>query len=207
MKTINLGLISYQDAYSKQLHIVEDVKNGAEETLIICSHPPVVTLGKKADPEEIRFWKGEVVQIERGGRSTYHGPNQVIIYPVVDLARHGQNLSGYLEVLENSMIVVLNSLGLKATGNPDRGNPDLTGIWINGLKIASIGIAVKRWVTYHGLALNLDHDPHAFQGINPCGKDASIMTSLEALLGKKVDRSTFEKTLSEELVMNLEKLK
>lgn len=207
MRIENLGLTHYQDTYQFQLEKVEEVKNGAEEILIVCSHHPVVTLGKKTDPQEIASWKGETIQIERGGKSTFHGPNQVIIYPIIDLNRHGQNLAGYLEILENSMIETLKEYSVESAGNPDRGNPDLTGIWVGSNKIASIGIAVKRWVTFHGLALNLDFDPNAFMGINPCGKDASIMTSLESVLGKKVDRFSFEKLLSQTLITKLSSLK
>lgn len=206
MKILNLGLSSYQTVYQIQLQKVEEVRMGGEDTLIVCSHPPIVTLGKKTQSYEYQFWKGETLQIERGGRSTYHGPNQVIIYPILDLNRHGQNLSGFLEAMENSMIDVLKKYDLHATGNPDRGNPDLTGIWIGPRKIASIGIAVKRWVTYHGLALNLNQDPDAFLGINPCGKESSIMTNLELELGHKVERSSFESQLCQILIQRFQNL-
>ncbi|PIP93934.1 MAG: lipoyl(octanoyl) transferase [Bdellovibrio sp. CG12_big_fil_rev_8_21_14_0_65_39_13] len=206
MKILNLGLLPYQSVYQTQLENVEAVRAGAEDTLIVCSHPPIVTLGKKTQADEHQFWTGQTLQIERGGRSTYHGPNQVIIYPILNLNRYQQNLSGFLEAMENSMIEVLKQFDLQATGNPDRGNPDLTGIWVGPRKIASIGIAVKRWVTYHGLALNLEHDPLAFQGINPCGKDSSIMTSLEQEIGQKVERSSFEAQLCQILIQRFQEM-
>lgn len=210
MKILNLGLIDYRKAYETQLEEVEKVRTGGEETLIICSHPPVVTLGKKSTPEDILGWQGQIEEIERGGKATYHGPGQVVIYPIIDLKRHGQNLSGFLEAMEGSMIDVLRPYELAAKGNEERGKPDYTGVWVEtGLgmkKIASIGIAVKRWITFHGLAFNLDFDPLAFSGINPCGFTTSTMTNLETLLGKKVERSTFENQLCEILISKLANL-
>ncbi len=210
MKILNLGLIDYKEAYQIQLQEVDKVRLGGEETLIICSHPPVVTLGKKSSSEDLLGWKGQVEEIERGGKATYHGPGQVVIYPILNLKQHGQNLSGFLEAMENSMIEVLSFYGLQARGNEERGKPDYTGVWVEtqfGLKkIASIGIAIKRWITFHGLALNLDFDPLAFSGINPCGFTTNTMTNLETLKNEKVDRSTFENHLSKILIVKFNDL-
>lgn len=207
MKILNLGLIDYKKAYDLQLKEVERVRNGGDETLIICSHPSIVTLGKRSTPADILGWQGKIEKIERGGKATYHGPGQVVIYPIINLKKHGQNLAGFLEGLEQAMIDVLGPYKLKAKGNEERGKPDYTGVWVEtdiGMKkIASIGIAVKRWITFHGLAFNLDFDPLAFSGINPCGFTTSTMTNLETLLGKKVERSTFENQLSEILISKL----
>ena len=203
MKVLNLGLIDYRKAYETQLKTVEEVRQGQEETLIICSHPSVVTLGKKSTSSDILGWEGPIEEIERGGKATYHGPGQVVIYPILDLKRHNQNLSGFLEAMEKSMIDTLSFFELSAEGNQERGKPDYTGVWVRTelgkKKIASIGIAVKRWITFHGLAFNLYHDPLAFSGINPCGFSTNSMTNLETLLNKKVDRSTFENLLIENL--------
>lgn len=210
MKRLNLGLIDYLEAYNIQKEIVEKVKNEhEEETLIICSHPPVVTLGKKSTPEDLIGWEGPVYNIERGGQATYHGPGQVVMYPILDLKVRGQNIAGYLEAMEQSMIEVLGSLGLPATGNSERGKPDYTGVWLQltpPKKIASIGVAVKRWITFHGLALNLYHDDHAFRGINPCGFSTDTMIDLETVLKKKLDRSSFEEQLSSALILAFSKL-
>jgi lipoyl(octanoyl) transferase len=204
MRKINLGKINYKDAYQIQLEEVENIRSGAEEAIILCSHNPVVTLGKKSGPQDILGWQGSIEQIERGGKATYHGPGQVIIYPILDLKRHNQNLSGFLESLEQGMIEVLKLYGIHGHGNQDRGTPDYTGVWVEtelGLKkMASIGIAVKRWITFHGLALNLYSDDLAFRGIQPCGFSTNTMTNLESLIAEKVDRSTFENQLSEILI-------
>jgi len=210
MRILNLGLIDYKKAYDLQLEVVEKVRSAGEETLIICSHPPIVTLGKKSTPADILGWQGNIEKIERGGKATYHGPGQVVIYPVIDLKKHDQNLAGFLEAMEQSMIDVLKTYELAAKGNEQRGKPDYTGVWVEtemGMKkIASIGIAVRRWITFHGLAFNLDFDSLAFSGINPCGFSTSIMTNLETLLGKKVERSTFENQLSEILISKFNNL-
>ena len=210
MNIINLGLIDYKEAYQRQLSEVEKVRTGRDEVLLVCSHPPVVTLGKKSAPEDVLGWQGRLETIERGGKATYHGPGQVVIYPILDLKRHGQNLSGYLEAMEEGMIEALSFYGLKAKGNEDRGRPDYTGVWVEtelGLKkIASIGIAVKKWITFHGLALNLYSDPLAFSGIKPCGFTTHTMTNLEALKNEKVDRTTFENQLSHILVKKFSSL-
>lgn len=200
MDVINLGLIDYQEAYQKQLEFVQEVLEGSGDKLIVCSHPSVVTLGKKSTGDDLKGWQGQTYTIERGGQATYHGPGQVIIYPVINLKHYGQNLAGFLEALEHSMIRTLNHYKVEAKGNQERGKPDYTGVWVGQQKIASIGIAVKRWVTYHGLALNLYKDEQAFQGINPCGFSSDTMTSLEHLLGEKVDRKSFEEQLTNYLI-------
>lgn len=200
MKVKNLGLVSYQEAYEIQKSYVEQVLGGNEEVILVCSHPSVVTLGKKSKQEDIQDWQGEVVQTERGGQATYHGPGQIIIYPILNLKNHHQNLSGFLAAMEESMISILKELELDASGNPNRGEPEYTGVWVGPYKVASIGVAVKRWVTYHGLALNVFNDPLAFKGINPCGFSSSTMTSMETLLKHdKLCRKNLEDMLVGEL--------
>ncbi len=210
MRIINLGLIDYKQAYDIQRAEVEKVATGGQGALIICSHLPIVTLGKKSTPEDILGWTGPIEKIERGGKATYHGPGQVVIYPIVDLKQHGQNISGFLEAMEQSMIDVLKQFGLAAKGNEERGKPDYTGVWVETQfgpkKIASIGIAIKRWITFHGLAFNLDFDPLAFSGINPCGFTTSTMTNLETLRGEKVERTTFENQLAQILISRFKEL-
>lgn len=208
MQIINLGQIPYQQAHKIQLETVQAVIDGAEDTLIICHHPPVVTLGRKSVfANSITGWSGEIVEIERGGQATYHGPSQTVIYPIINLKNKGQNIAGFLAALEDSMVTCVAKYGIKATGNPNRGNPELTGLWVKDRKLASIGVAVKRWVTYHGLALNIYHDPNAFQGINPCGLNTNQMTDLETLLEKKIQREEIERSLSEYLTREIEILK
>lgn len=220
LRILNVGLRPYEEVYELQKETVEKVKDGDDETLIICSHPPVVTLGKKSRPEDLQGWQGDIVSIERGGKATYHGPGQIVIYPILNLKKRGQNIAGFLEVMEQSMVKVLKDLGLEASGNMERGKPDYTGVWVKGnsgyptQKIASIGVAVSRWVTYHGLAFNLEKDPLAFTGISPCGFTTETMTSLEDLglrpgspvFDTKPNRKKVEESLIAELQDGFSKL-
>lgn len=196
MELINLGEILYKDALDIQIDFVEKVRTGESgEVILICSHPPVVTLGRKTRPSDLIDWKGAVYEVSRGGRATYHGPGQVVVYPILNLEKRGHDIYKYLRLLEKSIVKTLKDLGVDAIGDPDS-----TGVWCNGKKMASIGVALKRWVTYHGLAFNLESDPMAFQGINPCGMGHSTMISLENLLGEKIERSFFEKKLEQNLL-------
>ena len=111
----------------------------------------------------------------------------MVVYPILDLSKRGNDIYKYLRYLEKSIVKVLADIDVDA-----KGDPDSTGVWCGPKKIASIGVAVKRWITYHGLAFNLFSDPVAFSGINPCGMDQSTMTSLEDLLGFEIDRDYFE---------------
>lgn len=213
LEVLNIGLTPYREAYDLQLEKVAEAKEGKGEFLIVCSHPPVVTLGKKSRPQDIQGWSGPIEEIERGGKATYHGPGQIVIYPIIDLKKRGQDIAGFLEVMESSMISVLKEIGLEARGNDERGKPDFTGVWLRGSqpkKIASIGVAVSRWITYHGLAFNLEEDPLAFTGISPCGFTTDTMTCLDKVLkeqGKtQVKRSDIERSLITELSFGFSKL-
>ena len=141
-------------------------------------------------------WKGEVHQVSRGGEATYHGPGQVVVYPIINLKRRECDIGRLLRGIESSLISTLKNWNVES--EPAGTTP--TGVWVDGKKVASIGIAVRRWVTYHGLALNLYADDLAFQGITPCGFPSSTMISLEEILGKKVARKEFEDVLCDELV-------
>ena len=202
------GLITYEEATNRQLALVERVKNNdIKDTIVYCTHPPVVTLGRASKPEDISGWTGEVHEISRGGRATYHGPSQLVIYPIVSLDRdsreflHRRDVHAYLRCLESSLVRAMKSYGLEAEAKTvaaaDEDSPNMTGVWVGKKKLASIGVAVRSWVTYHGIALNVDNDPEAFKGIRPCGFDQSIMTSMEELLGKPVDRSDLRLRMTE----------
>jgi len=195
------GLIDYKTALNKQLALVEKVAEKKSQNanhhanhpgfLIFCTHPHIVTLGRQTQPTDVFAWAGESVEISRGGRATYHGPSQLVIYPILNLkkARAGrgpQEIRGYLRALELTIIETLKEYSVNAKAE----SAD-TGVWVGSKKIASLGIAVKKWVTYHGAAINLDNDPLAFQGLNPCGFKSSTMICLETLLGKKINREEF----------------
>ncbi len=198
----NWSNINYSQAHKKQLdYLHQRINEEISDTIIICSHPPVVTLGKKSEKkEDIVNYSGELFEIERGGRATYHGPGQVVIYPILNIKEKKYGISGLLKALEQATIACLKTYNIDAKGNNQRGNEKLTGVWVDGKKIASIGIAVKRWVSYHGIAINLYHDPQAFKGISPCGYNNSIMTSIEEIIGHKVNRESFEKSIIKQLI-------
>lgn len=210
MQFIDWGLVPYRE--SDQLALVEQIASGKQpNTVVFCSHPPVVTLGRKSDrAADLCGWNGEVVEVRRGGKATYHGPSQVIVYPLFNLENPSARFSrhdvmGLISYLEDVTVAVLKSLNIlgvpgsafrrklanhsseiaKPSGTADQ---LMTGVWIGEKKICSIGIAVSKWVSFHGLALNLDEDDLAFGGINPCGFKTSTMTSVQAQLRKKVPR-------------------
>ena len=214
-EVIDLGLIDYHQALAKQLELVEQVQEDPElQYIVICSHPPVATLGRKTKPEDVAEWKGEQVEVQRGGRVTYHGPNQIVVYPIVNLTVEREHLKardlhGYLRLLEQVVIKTLAECGIPATNKPApeflalQQDVEPTGVWVGNHKICSIGIGVKKWVTYHGLALNIIKDDSAFQGLKPCGFSPEVMTSMEQVAGSAVDREfvkshllEFTKTLS-----------
>ncbi len=191
MKLENWGLVHYEEASRRQLDAVEAVAEGAEERLVLCSHPPVVTLGRGTPSEDILNWQGETIETTRGGRATYHGPSQLIIYPIVDLRKRrarvpAKDVHAYLRIVELATVLSLHDLGLtKAEARTTKmGDMSLTGVWVGDKKIASIGVAVKKWITYHGMALNVLKDEKAFQGIKPCGFEPDVMTNLETQLGR-----------------------
>jgi len=151
-----------------------------EDVLLLVEHPPVVTLGRGTRPTSLPIAPAElarrgveVFEVERGGDVTFHGPGQLVGYPILDLREHRQDLHWYLRSLEDVLIQALGQLDIEA----DR-NPGLTGVWTAGRKIASIGIHVKQWVTLHGFALNVATDLSAFDLIVPCGIENVVMTSV-----------------------------
>lgn len=202
------GLVPYQKALEKQLEYVDLLSRNPEHPgfLIFCSHPPVVTTGRQTLPEDIFSWKGEVIEISRGGRATYHGPSQLVVYPILNLKKNRgnrgpQEIRGYLRALENCIVLTLKEFGIDAVGRTpqkkigEKTDVDETGVWVGHQKIASLGIAVKNWICFHGAAINLTYDPEAFKGLNPCGFTSDTMTSVETLLGHKANESTFKEVL------------
>lgn len=211
MRVEDWGRIEYTAAVEKQLELVSalaDRKPGAESVLVFCSHDPVVTVGRGTKPGDIFGWQGPVVETSRGGRATYHGPNQIVCYPILNLSQ-SRDLHAYLRALEEAIVQTLREFSVEAQARTIKveGEPSLTGVWVNengrDLKIASIGIAVKKWITYHGLALNVSYDPLAFTGINPCGFSSEVMTSMEQTLGKTVARQQVQATLARFLEQKL----
>ncbi len=209
------GLINYEEALAKQNALVEKVQTeNLPGFLIFCTHPPVVTLGRATQPGDVFAWQGPILEISRGGRATYHGPSQLIVYPILNLShtrkgRRDREIVGYLRVFEEAIVDVLRSYKIEAQGRSLQKNPqthseaDETGVWVGNRKLASIGIGVRKWVTFHGAAINLHYDPQAFRGMNPCGFTTETMISLEQLLETPVDTHAFKELLKNKLLRAL----
>jgi lipoyl(octanoyl) transferase len=182
----NLGRRPYAEVLELQRDLRRRRIEGelGEDVLLLVEHLPVITLGRGTRPSSLPIAPAElerrgveVFEVERGGDVTFHGPGQLVGYPILDLRGHRQDLHWYLRRLEGVLIQALGALGIEA----DR-NPGLTGVWTAGRKIASIGIHVKQWVTLHGFALNVSTDLDPFDLIVPCGIRQVVMTSVAAEL-------------------------
>lgn len=189
-RVFNLGLIDYKKAWQFQKDLFMSVKTGLfRQALILCRHYPVITLGRLADkrniliPEyELKKRKIQVYNLERGGDVTYHGPGQLMIYPIFNLNYLQKDIHLFLRQLEEIVISLLSDFEIKA-----RRYPGLTGVWIDRQKIASIGIAIRRWITFHGLSINIKKtDLDNFRLIRPCGMQIE-MTSIETILGSNIE--------------------
>ena len=176
VEILDRGLVPYLEALEYQRSLARDRIEGRldHDVLVLLEHPPVVTLGRGSHAEHVLQGDGiDVVEVERGGDVTYHGPGQLVGYPIFDLKRYKQDLHWYLRTLEQALIEGLGILGI-----PAERNAGYTGVWTKGRKIASIGVHVKQWVTWHGFALNVTTDLGAFDRIVPCGIPGVEMTSV-----------------------------
>jgi len=187
----DLGRMAYAPVLEIQRSLAQQRIAGelAEDLLLLVEHDPVVTLGRSTRPQSLPLSALELqrrgiaeYEVERGGDATFHGPGQLVGYPILDLREHREDLHWYLRTLEMALIHGLDSLGILAERNPG-----LTGVWTRGRKIASIGIHVKQWVTYHGFALNVNTDLSYFDLIVPCGIQNVVMTSVAMELGRTDD--------------------
>ena len=184
---VSLGLVPYCEAWDLQRRLAAEVADGSRpDTALLLEHPPVITLGRRTEPGELHVPRGagvEIVETDRGGKSTYHGPGQLVCYPIFDLNRHGLDVKRYCRDLEEALVRTLAPFEIEAT--PIEG---LTGIWLKSppRKIASIGIHISKWITTHGYALNVDLDPAPFtEWITACGLDAQF-TTMARELGRPV---------------------
>jgi lipoate-protein ligase B len=178
----DLGVLDYRAARERQLEAVDARKQGAcADTLFFVEHPHVITLGRAQQALANVLAPGEVdvISVERGGDVTYHGPGQIVAYPIIMLNEGERDLHRFLRNLEDGMIRTLARYGVVAGREPGK-----TGVWVEDRKIASIGIACRRWVTFHGLALNVTTDLGYFHRINPCGFQAGVMTSMARETGR-----------------------
>jgi lipoyl(octanoyl) transferase len=185
---VDLGLVEYREALDLQRAVAARVADGTlPDTVLFLEHPPTITLGRRSEPGEVHLPEGvdvEVVEVDRGGKSTYHGPGQLVSYPSLDLARHGQDVKRYCRDLEEALIRTLDAFRIEATRIDG-----LTGVWLESppRKIASIGIHLSKWVSTHGYALNVGLDPAPFtQWITACGLDGYAFTSMARELDRAV---------------------
>jgi lipoyl(octanoyl) transferase len=187
LAVLDLGRRPYPEVWALQRELVDARLAGTRpDTLVLCEHDHVITVGRTKDARQHLVAPGDVpvVEIERGGDVTYHGPGQLVGYPIVLLGEGERDLHRLLRSLEEALIVALE----RACGVAAGRRAGLTGVWVGARKIASIGVAVRRWVTYHGFALNLQPDLAYFGRIHPCGLDPEVMTSVAAL-GHPVDEA------------------
>jgi lipoyl(octanoyl) transferase len=202
---VDLGTEAFRETWARQLALVEQRQNGeAPDTLLLVEHPHVFTLGRRREAEANVLMPGdvEVIGIERGGDVTYHGPGQIVAYPIVLLGEGERDLHRYLRNLEEGVIATCARFGVACDREPGK-----TGVWLTtpsghsaGMrrKLCSMGIACRKWVTFHGLALNVTSDLGYFRRINPCGFEASVMTSMAEQLGE-IDVAAVRAALADEL--------
>jgi lipoyl(octanoyl) transferase len=185
---IHLGTVDYREAWDLQRRIAAEVAGGTRpDTVLFLEHPPTITLGRRSEEGEVHVpdeAEVEIVEVDRGGKSTYHAPGQLVCYPILDLTRHGQDVKRYCRELEVALIRTMAAFEVEATLIDG-----LTGVWLDSppRKIASIGIHLTKWVSTHGYALNVDLDPAPFTDwITACGLDGYQFTSMARELKRSV---------------------
>jgi lipoyl(octanoyl) transferase len=202
MKIEWLGRIEYQAGLRIQEERLEECLNKGEESVILLEHEPVYTIGRLPDKSSLHLVDQlpyPVFETNRGGQATYHGPGQLVGYPILDLRARGRDLHCYLRKLEDLLIDLLRELEIK--GGKIEGK---TGVWVEDRKIASIGIGIRKWVTMHGFALNVASDLSGFQSIIPCGLPGVRMTSISIESGNEVTLETVREKLAPHLRRFLE---
>jgi lipoyl(octanoyl) transferase len=201
-----LGRVDYQQGVALQDRLVAERRSGAiADQLLLLEHDPVYTIGRTPDQSSLRGARHlphPVVQTNRGGQATYHGPGQLVGYPILDLRDYGQDLHRYLRALEEMLIRVCGEFGVAA-----RRREGLTGTWVADRKIASIGVGVRHWISMHGFALNVCGDLGPFQEITPCGIAGVAMTSLQAETGRAVTVQDAAGAVSRLFAESLKKVK
>ena len=189
LRTLCPGRLSYREGLLLQQALVEKRRRGSDELLVLLEHDPVVTLGRSARPEHLLYPAAELaargidcLPVSRGGMVTFHGPGQLVGYPIIGLDLVQRDLHRYLRSLETVLIDTLAAFDLAASRHPRH-----TGVWVEGRKIASIGVAVRNWVSWHGFALNINTDLDGFATMIPCGIPDVRMTSMEQILGRPLE--------------------
>ncbi|HUK49823.1 MAG TPA: lipoyl(octanoyl) transferase LipB [Terriglobales bacterium] len=189
---LNFGLRDYREVWELQRKLLDArSKKQIPDSLILVEHPHVFTVGKAVTGEIPQQIDGvPVFRIERGGQWTYHGPGQLVGYPILDLNERNRDVHAFLEGIEETLIHTILKWGIVG------GLGEQTGVWVGSKKIASIGAAIRNWISFHGFALNVNTDLNYFCKINPCGYSGSTMTSMHALLDQQVDLVEVREELS-----------
>lgn len=195
---VRCGTVPYTEAYELQQRLAEQrQRDEIGDTLLLLEHPPVYTRGRRSQPQELPMGAAwyeaqgiEVLDTDRGGLVTYHGPGQLVAYPIVHLKGYGDDVHKYVRGLERTMIEALAEAGVEA-----KTIEGLTGVWVGLRKIGSIGLHVSRGVTTHGLAINVNNDLQPFEWVVPCGIEGVSMTSLTRELGAEQDLDAFAEML------------
>lgn len=182
-----LGRREYGAVLALQERLRHAVIDGASDCLLLVEHPPVITLGRRGDERHVLAHTAPVVRVNRGGDVTYHGPGQIVGYPIVDLGRRGCDVHRYLRDLEAVLVAVAARFGVVAARRPG-----FTGVWVGTDKLAAIGVGIRRWVTMHGFALNVADLRAPFAAIVPCGIAGAGVTSLEQASGRRPARAEVE---------------
>jgi len=198
----DLGIVDYE----KSLCFLEEmltkrIRDEVSDTLILVQHRPVITFGRMADMNNIidkTYFEQRQIPFSftsRGGKITYHAPGQLVMYPIIDLKKKGRSVAFYIDFLEKVIVKSLNYIDVPATREDGR-----RGVYVTGKKIAFIGISLKKWVTYHGAAVNINNDTTAFSYINPCGEEGSRVISAAEYSGRKHDMRSVKKIFTEQFI-------
>lgn len=200
LSILDLGIVPYEEAFELQKKMARRrIEGEIGDHLLLLEHPPVITVGRNAGLENIladsQFLEKEgisVIQTDRGGDVTYHGPGQLVGYPILNLKKMRSDVQWYVSQLEESIIETLQNFSIQATRVKG-----MRGVWVEGYKIASIGVRISKWVTHHGFALNVNTNLSHFELIRPCGLVGVKMTSMEKILEEKVQMDEVKKVYAE----------
>ena len=188
LNIIDLGLTEYQRALEIQKTLVKErLDNSTPDTLLLVEHPHVVTLGKQTSPNDVLDNSIPIVKVDRGGSATYHGPGQLVGYIIMDLKSKGISVPVLISKIHEIIILTLDELDITAKREKND-----TGVWIGQKKIASIGLSVRNWITYHGFSLNVNTDLERFNAIRPCGYDSQVMTSVNSIKRKEYSKEVIQ---------------
>jgi lipoyl(octanoyl) transferase len=205
MRVQDLGSMRYRQAWAVQEAVHAEVMEGAEERLLLVEHPPVITFGRRPDvnrnliasDEQLAAMGVEVVQSDRGGDITFHGPGQLVVYPIVRLNDHRLSVGGYVRKLELTIIEALAAMGVAAAKDACA-----IGVWAGGKKICALGVRIRRGVSLHGIALNVTTDLRGFDLIVPCGLPGRGVTSMQQLLGDRTPPMSEVRRIVSEMFVN-----